>query len=140
MDGHDWPELPAPGAGPPRVTLRRSIDCLLFKGPVSATCNFRSRLWFQSPTAGWPDDHAWCVTTDVDSFSTYIAGTGECIGVLASDPRLEILATQVGHEVDPSPYPPRQQAPATGRRRDARSRRQFRRDTHPPPPLLRTTR
>jgi hypothetical protein len=106
--GYGWPELPAPGAGPPRVTLRRSIDCLLFKGPVGAACNFRSRLWFQSPTAWWPDDHAWCVTTDVDGFSTYIADTRECIGVLASDPRLEILPTQVDHEVDPSPYPPRQ--------------------------------
>jgi len=106
-DGYGWPELPAPGAGPPRVTLRRSIDCLLFKGPVSAACNFRSRLWFQSPTAWWPDDRAWCVTTDVDSFSTYIAGTREGIGALASDPRLEILPTQVGDEVDPSPYPPR---------------------------------
>jgi hypothetical protein len=48
------------------------------------------------------------VTTDVDSFSTYIAGTREGIGALASDPRLEILPTQVGREVDPSPYPPRQ--------------------------------
>jgi hypothetical protein len=81
----------------PAGDLRRSIDCLLFKGPVGAACNFRSRLWFQSPTAWWPDDHAWCVTTDVDSFSTYIAGTRECIGVLASDPRLEILPTQFDH-------------------------------------------
>ena len=48
------------------------------------------------------------MTTDVDSFSTYIEGTRECIGALASDPRLEILPTQVGHEIDPSPYPPRQ--------------------------------
>ncbi len=88
------------------MTLRPTIGCLLFKGPVGAACNFRSGRWFQSPTAWWPGDSAWCVTTDVDSFSTYIAGTRECIEALAGDPRLEILPTQIDDEVDPSPYPP----------------------------------
>ena len=106
-DGYGWPELPAHGEGPPRVPLAYSIDCLLLHGPVTAACNFRSGPWFQSPTAWWPDDRAWCAATDVDGFSTYIAGTQECIGALARDPRLEIVPAQPSQAVDPSPYPPR---------------------------------
>jgi hypothetical protein len=66
---------------------------------------FQVRAGFQSPTAWWPDDRAWCVATDVDGFSTYIAGTQECIGALARDPRLEIVPAQPSQAVDPSPYP-----------------------------------
>ena len=106
-DGYGWPELPAHGEGPPRVPLAYGIDCLLLHGPVTAACNFRSGPWFQSPTAWWPDDRAWCVATDVDGFSTYIAGTQECIGALARDPRLEIVPAQPSQAVDPSPYRPR---------------------------------
>jgi hypothetical protein len=106
-DGYGWPELPAHGEGPPRVPLAYGIDCLLLHGPVTAACNFRSGPWFQSPTAWWPDDRAWCVATDVDGYSTYIAGTQECIDALARDPRLEIVPAQPSQAVDPSPYPPR---------------------------------
>lgn len=106
-DGYGWPELPAHGQGPPRVPLAYSIDCLLFNGPVTAACNFRSGGWFQSPTLWWPDDRAWCVTTDVDGFSTYIAGTQECLDALSRDPRLEIVPARAGQPVDPSPFPPR---------------------------------
>ena len=106
-EGYGWPELPVPGEGPPRVPLAYGIDCLLFKGPVAAACNFRAKRWFQSPTVWWPDDRAWCVATDVDEFSTYVAATHECLDALTADPRLEILPVQVGQPVDPSPFPPR---------------------------------
>jgi hypothetical protein len=89
------------------VPLAYSIDCLLFNGAVTAACNFRSGPWFQSPTTWWPDDRAWCVATDVDGFSTYIAGTHECLDALASDPRLEIMPALPAEQVDPSPFPPR---------------------------------
>jgi hypothetical protein len=37
----------------------------------------------------WPDDHAWCVATDIDLDSTYIGGSESCIEELLSNPALE---------------------------------------------------
>lgn len=104
-EGYGWPELPAPGEGAPRVPLAYSLDCLLFTGAVRAACNFRSGTWFQSPTIWWPNDRAWCVATDIDSYSTYIAASQACLEALAADLRVELLPAQIEQEVDPSPYP-----------------------------------
>jgi len=105
-EGYGWTELPAPGMGPPRVRLEHR-DCLLFEGAVSAAAAFRSGPWFQSPTLWWPDDHAWVVASELDIFSTYVAASGDCLAELIADPRLEVLACEVGQRIDPSPYPPR---------------------------------
>jgi hypothetical protein len=102
-DGYGWPELPAPGQGPPRVHLDHE-DCLLFTGPLEASANFQSWEWFQSPTIWWPDDHAWCVSTPVDGFSTYIGGTEPCLNMLFRERRLEVLSIQIDQQIDPSPY------------------------------------
>jgi hypothetical protein len=103
-DGYGSPELPAPGQGPPRVHLGHE-DCLLFTGPLTACTSFRSENWFQSPTVWWPDDRAWCVSTPVDGFSTYIGGSEPCLNVLVSEPRLEVFPVKADQPVDPSPYP-----------------------------------
>jgi hypothetical protein len=39
----------------------------------------------------WPADHAWVVSTGVDSVSTYVAGSGACTEALLGDPQLEAL-------------------------------------------------
>jgi hypothetical protein len=44
----------------------------------------RVRLW-------WPDDHAWCVATDVDLMSTYVGGSADCIDRLVFDDELEAM-------------------------------------------------
>lgn len=103
-EGYGWPELPPPGQGPPRVRLGHE-DCLLFTGALTACVSFRSGEWFQSPTVWWPDDRAWCVSTPVDGFSTYIGGDEDCLNTLFSEPRLEVLPVQVDQPIDPSPYP-----------------------------------
>ncbi len=41
----------------------------------------------------WPADHAWCVSTDVDSAWTHVAGSRECIDAVLADPRLETVET-----------------------------------------------
>ena len=105
-EGYGWPELPAPGQGPPRVHLEHE-DCLLFTGPLIASVSFRSDAWFQSPTFWWPDDRTWCVSTPVDGFSTYVGGSETCVNALISDPRLEIMPIRIDQPVDPSPYPAR---------------------------------
>jgi hypothetical protein len=47
-----------------------------------------------SPNLIWPDDHAWCVATDVDLASTYIAGPQALADELLADPRLEAWAVR----------------------------------------------
>jgi hypothetical protein len=43
----------------------------------------------------WPDDHAWCVATDIDLDSTYIGGSESCIDELLSNPDLEAARVSV---------------------------------------------
>jgi hypothetical protein len=45
-----------------------------------------------SPNLIWPDDHAWCVATDVDLHSTYIAASRAAAADVLADSRLETLA------------------------------------------------
>ena len=67
---------------------------LLFEGPLQAAAEFG---WFltseyfvpQSPNLFWPDDHAWCVASEIDLFCTLVAGSDELIESLIADPRLE---------------------------------------------------
>jgi hypothetical protein len=63
----------------------------LGRGPITAitqftdtvsTGNLPCSLW-------WPDDHAWCVATDIDLDSTYVGGSGACIAELLANPGLE---------------------------------------------------
>ena len=105
-EGYGWPELDQFRGWPPRVKVPHR-DCILFRGPVSAATAFRSPPWSQSPTLWWPDDRAWCVASDLDFYSTYIAGSVQAVQALLSQPALEALATKAEHRVDPSPFPPR---------------------------------
>jgi len=65
----------------------------LLSGPLDAALEMGSvvnGVFFpHSPSLIWPDDHAWCVATDVDLRSTYIAATPALADELLSDGRLE---------------------------------------------------
>ncbi len=65
----------------------------LLSGPLDAALEIGSMVngtfFPHSPSLIWPDDHAWCVATDVDLESTYIAATPALADDLLSDPRLE---------------------------------------------------
>ena len=53
------------------------------------SCRFLNRVdgfWGHSPNIWWPEDHAWCVATDIDLFDTYVGGSRECIKAILSDP------------------------------------------------------
>ncbi len=102
-DGYGWPELTYFREWAPRVKMPHR-DYILFKGPVSAATAFRSPPWFQSPTLWWPDDRAWCVASEVDLYSTYIAASVQSRRTLLSQPTLEVLAAKTEHQVDPSPF------------------------------------
>lgn len=77
-------------------------DYLLFRGPLDAVMSFldeqTSPFWGDSPNLWWPEDRAWCVTTDIDLFDTFVGGSSECIEAVLGDLGLEALATN--HEAD----------------------------------------
>jgi hypothetical protein len=53
----------------------------------------------------WPTDRAWCVASELDIFSTYVACSAEALHALVEHPRIEVVECSVEQEVDPSPYP-----------------------------------
>jgi hypothetical protein len=61
-------------------------DYWLFSGPLGAAgaLPYPPSLW-------WPDDHAWCVASDIDLDSTYIGGSRDLIDSLLACPDLEVL-------------------------------------------------
>ena len=102
------PETPvAPSAVPPRlvdaarVELQR--DYLLLHGPVESALFLGDQVapdWFdpQSPNLFWPEDHAWCVGTDIELDSTLVAGSAALVDELLESDELEVW--RVGPEDD----------------------------------------
>jgi hypothetical protein len=73
----------------------------LLRGPVGAAGTAFSGLgWPDSASLWWPDDHSWCVATDIDLMSTYVGGSAECIGAVLADHRLETYPVSVDQTVD----------------------------------------
>jgi hypothetical protein len=62
----------------------------LYTGPLAAvtTLGLPAGLW-------WPDDHTWCVATDVDLDSTYIGGSETLARALTRHPNLEVLPARL---------------------------------------------
>ncbi len=86
-------------AGIPRVrTPERAY--LLYRGPIDAATSFHWGLTWQSPNLWWPDDHAWCVATEIDLPSTYVGGSDAYIARLEADGQLETLRTSLEARVD----------------------------------------
>ena len=68
----------------------------LFGGPVDAATrigHWVTAEWFdpQSPTIFWPEDHAWCVATEVDADTTLVGGNLDLITEIINSPLLEAL-------------------------------------------------
>ncbi|MGA8417505.1 MAG: hypothetical protein WB808_12900 [Candidatus Dormiibacterota bacterium] len=86
----------------------------LLRGPLHAAGTaFSGMGWPESPSLWWPDDHSWCVATDIDLMSTYIGGSAPCVEAVLADERLEAFAVTVDQTVhwrsdtiNPTPDPP----------------------------------
>jgi hypothetical protein len=86
----------------------------LFEGPLDAAGELGHRprpdVFFpQSPNIFWPNDHAWCVATEIDLDSTYVAGSNALAKALLAEPGLEAFRVQptdaIGHDSDKvNPY------------------------------------
>ena len=72
-------------------------DYLLFRGALDAVMSFledrTGPFWGNSPNFWWPEDRAWCLSTDIDLLDTYLGGSRECISAVLSTPKLEALPT-----------------------------------------------
>ena len=107
--GHDEPDLGTVH----RLPLPRARDVVLVRGSVSdAVRNLAPEPSEQSANLWWPADRAWCVATDIDLMSTYVAGSAACVSELLATPGLEVVRAhpdhRVGHADDPvNPVPPR---------------------------------
>jgi hypothetical protein len=65
----------------------------LAHGPLATATQSVSTYPFshQSCNLWWPDDHAWCVATEIDFDSTYIGASEACIEELLANPDLEAM-------------------------------------------------
>jgi hypothetical protein len=62
----------------------------LARGPLAAAAqSVGGGLRRISCNLWWPDDHAWCVATEIDLDSTYIGASEACIEELLANPDLE---------------------------------------------------
>lgn len=86
------PALPPHVLQGPKVSLPHR-EYLLFRGPVGAARELGwSTPWGfapQSPNLLWPQDHAWCVATEIDLFCTLVGGSEKLAAALMAEPRLE---------------------------------------------------
>jgi hypothetical protein len=55
-------------------------DYYLLAGSVEAVSETTAeRSHYQSPNLWWPDDHAWCVATEIDLNTTYMGCDDACL-------------------------------------------------------------
>ncbi|WP_164465989.1 hypothetical protein [Actinoplanes teichomyceticus] len=74
-------------------------EMVLLSGPIEASTASSDPDHFQSPSLWWPEDHAWCVATDVDLDSTYVGGSRECVEALTTDDHIEAMPISAGDSV-----------------------------------------
>lgn len=104
--------LPYLGSLRPQRLAIPNRNMILLSGPLSAMLDESfDEAWYRaapqlgephdyrSPSLWWPDDHAWCVGTDVDLNSSYIGASAACIDELLSNQRLEILPVDADQKV-----------------------------------------
>jgi hypothetical protein len=77
----------------------------LLHGPIEAINeNALAGFRWQSANIWWPDDHAWCVATEIDLNDTYVACAQQCCDALLAAPELEAMevdtATGIGWRSD----------------------------------------
>lgn len=73
----------------------------LARGPLAAALEtvYGVTWGYHSASIWWPEDHAWCVATEVDFDWTYVGGSRECIAAILSRPDLEALPARLSDGV-----------------------------------------
>lgn len=64
---------------------------LLWASIEAIEASFCDPLFYhQSANLWWPDDQGWCVATEIDFMTTYVAGTDKAIAAVKAHPDLEV--------------------------------------------------
>jgi hypothetical protein len=83
----------------PRIRLPNR-EYLLFTGPLAAAPELGATIGEtfrpQSPNLFWPQDHAWCVASDIDLSCTFVAGSQRLAEALVADPSLQASQLESG--------------------------------------------
>jgi hypothetical protein len=87
---------PAPSG--PRVDLPER-PLVLYRGLIGDATAFCRPPASQSPNLWWPDDHAWCVASEIDFRSTYLGGSQALINRVLDDERFEALPARLTDRV-----------------------------------------
>lgn len=107
--GKEKPPPPSPPAFPASVLEGPKVefghDYVLFGGPLESAGEWGATSYghairrdINSPNLMWPVDHAWFVTTNIESTWTGVGGTKELTGTLLRDDRLEVVRTRYDEE------------------------------------------
>jgi len=97
-EGFGVPELQA-FAGFPRLMLPHR-NYFLFLGPIDAGMSLSFGDFQHPPNLWWPEDHAWCVATEIDLSETYLAASEACVTQVLADPELEAYRVPLHGRVD----------------------------------------
>jgi hypothetical protein len=80
---------------PNHVTVPRFGDPhLVFRGPLEALTRFDWTGHWQLPHPWFPDDRAWCVGTNTDSYDTIVGGSQDLVERILASPDLETLRVE----------------------------------------------
>jgi hypothetical protein len=72
----------------------------LFLGPIDAVTSLSVGDFQHPPNLWWPEDHAWCVASDIDLSETYLAASQACVTQVINDPGLEAYPVPLEGRVD----------------------------------------
>lgn len=69
----------------------------LARGPLAGASQTLApnTIGHRSANLWWPDDHAWCVATEIDLDSTYLGASVACINELLASSELEVVRLDV---------------------------------------------
>jgi len=79
---------------------------LLFRGAIAeleALPRPRGCPLAWAPSFWWPEDRRWFVSTDIDSYSTYVGASADTVAGLLADDLLEVLPADPEDEYDGPP-------------------------------------
>ena len=83
-DGYGVLQMPLQ-EGPEKIHLT-ARDYRLFEGSLREISSFQFGSFYQPPNIWWPDDRAWCVSSEIDLDTTLVGASRQCIDrILQSD-------------------------------------------------------
>jgi hypothetical protein len=93
-----WIDIAHRVASAPRFELPGRAY-LLLRAPLSAVCGAETAL-HAAANLVWPDDHSWCVATEIDFDSTLVGASRKLIDDLLHDSILEVVEVRPEDRLD----------------------------------------